>query len=169
MRFLSRPPIVGLAVAVLLTGAGTAAAGGRLDLFDGRPERSGADPFDVRRVDLAAASAAASELGFALPTLHEPPRGVTGEPAYVVAAPGVAAVWGGPDEVPRLVVGRATIPDDFPVMSVIASLIGDSPGTVLDAPDVALSAVIWVEHDVTTIVAGTFDHDEIAAIAGSVG
>jgi hypothetical protein len=178
MRLLSRPPIVGLILAVLLAGAGTAAAGGRLDLFDA-PDDHQARPFGVRRVDLATASAAAEERGFVLPAPGAMPRGVTGDPAYLVAGPGVAAVWGPPDGPPRLIVGRAIVPEDFPVVSAIAALaddrltttaarVGGSSATVLATPDGALSAVVWLDGEVTTVVAGSFTADEIVAIAGSV-
>jgi hypothetical protein len=91
----------------------------------------------------------------------------------------VAALWGRPGGPPRLIVGRAIVPEEFPVMSAIASLaedrltttearVGGSWATVLATRDGALAAVIWLEGEVTTVVAGSFAGDEILAIAGSV-
>ncbi len=185
MRSLVRPSIVAPVVAVLLAGAGSAAAGGRLDLVDDGRARSPAalvealDPagVDARRLPGQPDGAA---IGVSVPVLPEQPPGVTGEPTYFVAGPGVAAVWRRTTGMPQLVVARASVPDELPVAAILASLaddgrvetstarIGGNPATVLSTSDGSLAAVVWTDSGVTTLVGGWFDADEIVAIAGSV-
>jgi hypothetical protein len=101
---LRRPVVAALAVAIVLTGAGTAAANDWLQIF--RTERIA--PVSLSTADLNAlpdlraygevevtgegdvhqvpgAAAAASETGLDVPTVTTLPRGVTGEPDYQVA------------------------------------------------------------------------------------
>ena len=100
---LRRPAVAALAVAVVLTGAGTAAAGGWLQIF--RTEQVA--PISITTADLVAlpdlgaygelaltsdpdvhevpdAATAAAETGLDVPEVTELPRGVSGEPVYQV-------------------------------------------------------------------------------------
>jgi hypothetical protein len=101
--FLRRPVVAALAVALVLTGAGTAAASGWLQIF--RTEQVA--PLSLTTADLVAlpdlraygdlttsgepdvhpvadASAAAAETGLELPEVTALPRGVSGAPVYQV-------------------------------------------------------------------------------------
>jgi len=103
--FLRRPAVAALAVAVVLGGAGTAAAGGWLPIF--RTEQ--VQPVSISGGDLIAlpdlsayghlatagdpdlrtvpdAETAAAETGLDVPQVAELPRGVNGEPVYQVGA-----------------------------------------------------------------------------------
>jgi hypothetical protein len=102
-RLLRRPSVAALAVAVVLGGAGTAAAGGWLQIF--RTEQ--VTPVSINTADLIAlpdlsaygdltltgdpdvhevadASAAEAETGLDVPRVTDLPSGIEGEPAYQV-------------------------------------------------------------------------------------
>jgi hypothetical protein len=100
---LGRPAVAALAVAVVLAGAGTAAASGWLQIFQTEqiaPVRFGTGDLlalpdlsafgevvvssEVDVHDVPGATAAAAETGLDVPEVTTLPRGVTGEPAYQV-------------------------------------------------------------------------------------
>lgn len=187
MRVFARPAAVAIAVTVVLAGAGTAAA--RLDPFgDRQPDTrtsllSGLgwlDELDVHVVDDAASAAA--ETGVAVPTIDVLPAAVSGEPRYLVAGRGVAAVWSRPTGIPALILARVATPPDLPVAALISSipsLAGDhltvthadvhgTTVTVATTSDRSASGVVWIEDDVANLVAGTLDTSDVLAVARSL-
>lgn len=94
-----------------------------------------------------------------LPEVTTLPRGVVDEPRSFGFGPGAAAVWPSEAGTPALLVGRLA----GAVRSTVE--IGGQPATVLTSPDGSIAAVVWVDGEDVTLVAGSLSEDEVLAVA----
>lgn len=129
---LRHPALAAAGVAIVLAGAGTAAANDWVEIFESRtivplrldatdlvalPDLDGygdvavTQPLQVRRVDDAAEAVEAT--GLAAPEVSELPRGVDGEPTYRVAGPVSATFTFSAEQARRANGGKTPIPPEL--------------------------------------------------------
>ena len=146
---LRRPVVAALAVALVVSGAGVAAANDWLQIF----QTEQIAPLSLRTADLVA-----------LPDLSAyGDVEVAGDgDVHAVSDAATAAAETGLD-VPEVVTLPRPVPADHVTTS--STQVNGVPATVLATRDRTLAAVVWVDDGVVTVVAGSLDADEVLAIA----
>lgn len=84
---------------------------------------------------------------------------------YVLSLPGLPAEVAA--QLRMFAADGSTLPLPVPADQVITTtaLVNGAPATVLSTPDRTLSAVVWVDDAMMTVVAGSLDSDEVLAVA----